>query len=208
MYVCVLCICAYVCILIPYCHTKCKHNGCISSDLCKMFHRFHMSHCRKSFFFFLRFYFIFRQGREGEREGEKHQCVVASCTPPTGNLAHNPGMCPDWDSNQWTFSLLASTQSTEPHQPGPKVILHSYQRTSDLITEYRKLVIHNICHRWSPGTEIHFHTDFYCRQHQRTNVLWSILAPRARFYPGLTPLLMIPWYLHIFTLIILWNRWW
>ena len=49
----------------------------------------------------LRFYlFIFRQkGREGEREEEKHQCVVASHVAPTGDLACNPGMCPDWDSN-------------------------------------------------------------------------------------------------------------
>ena len=29
----------------------------------------------------------------GEREGEKHQCVVASCVPPTGDLAYNPDMC-------------------------------------------------------------------------------------------------------------------
>ena len=43
--------------------------------------------------------FIFRQrGKEGEREGEKHQCVVASRMPTTKNLAHNPGMCPDWES--------------------------------------------------------------------------------------------------------------
>ena len=36
-------------------------------------------------FIFKDFYlFIFRQrGREGEREGEKQQCVVASCMPPT-----------------------------------------------------------------------------------------------------------------------------
>ena len=33
-------------------------------------------------------------GMEGGREGEKHQCVVASCESPTGNLACNPGMCP------------------------------------------------------------------------------------------------------------------
>ena len=26
-------------------------------------------------------------------------CVVASCTLPTGNMALNPGMCPDWESN-------------------------------------------------------------------------------------------------------------
>ena len=47
--------------------------------------------------FFLDFiYFVFRErGREGEREGEKHPCVVASEAPPTADLAHNPGMCPD-----------------------------------------------------------------------------------------------------------------
>ena len=36
-----------------------------------------------SFFFFFKILFIFRQrGMEGEREGEKHQCVVASHVPP------------------------------------------------------------------------------------------------------------------------------
>ena len=34
------------------------------------------------------------KGREREREGEKHQYVVASHMPRTGDLAHNPGMCP------------------------------------------------------------------------------------------------------------------
>ena len=44
--------------------------------------------------------FIFRErGREGEREGEKHQCVLASHTPPTEDLAHNPGMCLNWELN-------------------------------------------------------------------------------------------------------------
>ena len=32
--------------------------------------------------------------------GEKHQCVVAPHMSPTGDLAHNPGMCPDWELNQ------------------------------------------------------------------------------------------------------------
>ena len=45
---------------------------------------------------FLKILFISREKRkEGEREGEKHQCVVASCAPPSGDLARNPGMCPD-----------------------------------------------------------------------------------------------------------------
>ena len=69
--------------------------------------------------FFERFHlFIFRQrGREGEREGEIHQCVVASRVPPAGDLAYNPGMYPNWESNWQPSGLQAGTQSTEPHQP-------------------------------------------------------------------------------------------
>ena len=67
----------------------------------------------------LKILFIFRErGRQGEREREKHQCVVASRAPPTGDLAHNGGMCPDQESNWWPFGSQASTQSTEPHWPG------------------------------------------------------------------------------------------
>ena len=57
-------------------------------------------------------------GREERREGEKHQCVVARHTPPTRDLAHNPGTCPDWESNQQPFGSQAGAQSTEPPQPG------------------------------------------------------------------------------------------
>ena len=46
-------------------------------------------------FLIFKIYFFRKRGRKGEREGEKHQCVVASHTPPTGDLACNPGMCPD-----------------------------------------------------------------------------------------------------------------
>ena len=60
----------------------------------------HFNDKRHSFYKKDFFKFIFRErGREGEREGEKHQWVVASCTPHTGDLAHNPGMCPDWELN-------------------------------------------------------------------------------------------------------------
>ena len=38
--------------------------------------------------------------------------------PLVGNLAHNPDMCPDWESSQQPFDSQASTQSTETHQPG------------------------------------------------------------------------------------------
>ena len=72
------------------------------------------------YLFLKKILFIFRKrGREGEREAEKHQCVVASCTPPTGDLAHDAGICPDRESNQGPLGLQAHTQSTKPHQPGP-----------------------------------------------------------------------------------------
>ena len=73
------------------------------------------------FFFLFKkiFLFIYFQGgRQGEREGEKHQCVVASLMPPTGDLARNSGMCADCVSNQRPFGSQAGTQSTEPQQPG------------------------------------------------------------------------------------------
>ena len=56
------------------------------------------------FFFFKDFIYLFlERGREGERAGEKHQCAIASHKPLTGDLAQNPGMCPDWESNQRPF---------------------------------------------------------------------------------------------------------
>ena len=45
--------------------------------------------------------------------------MAASGTTPTGDLACNPGLCPDWESNQEPFYMQAGTQATEPHQPGP-----------------------------------------------------------------------------------------
>ena len=63
------------------------------------------------------FIYLFLERGKG-REKEKHQCVVASHTPPSGDLACNPGMCPDWESNLQPLGLQVSTQSTEPHQPG------------------------------------------------------------------------------------------
>ena len=47
---------------------------------------------------FIYLFIYFREGN-GEREGENHQRVIASCVPLTGELAHDPGMCSDWESN-------------------------------------------------------------------------------------------------------------
>ena len=86
-------------------------------------------------FFCKRFYlFTFRERRrEGEREGEKHQCVrdhrsVASCSPPTWDLACSPGMCPTWPSSHWSLRSHIGAQSTEPNQPGLCFILHCCYR--------------------------------------------------------------------------------
>ena len=63
-------------------------------------------------------YLFFGEGKGGRKRAKKHQCVVVSCAPPTGDLACNPGMCPDWESNQTPFgSQWCST--TEPFEPGP-----------------------------------------------------------------------------------------
>ena len=55
---------------------------------------------------------------ERGREEEKHQCVLASHMPPTGDLTRSPGMCSDWELNQRLFGSQAGTESTEPYQPG------------------------------------------------------------------------------------------
>ena len=45
-------------------------------------------------------------------------CDCLTHTHPTGDLACNPGICPDWESNWQPFGSQARTQSTELHQPG------------------------------------------------------------------------------------------
>ena len=40
-------------------------------------------------------YLLSERGEGREKEGDKHQCVVASHAPPTEDLARNPGLCPD-----------------------------------------------------------------------------------------------------------------
>ena len=74
------------------------------------------------FLLLLRFYlFIFRErGKEGEREGEKQQCVVASCAPPTGDLARNRGMCP------------TGSQTSYLHKPALNPLSHTSQGCSNV----------------------------------------------------------------------------
>ena len=61
------------------------------------------------FLFFLKILFIFRErGRRREREGNISVWLPLAC-PQMGNLACNPGMCPDWETNQQRFGSQAST---------------------------------------------------------------------------------------------------
>ena len=51
-------------------------------------------------------------------DGERsiHQLLLIHIL--TGNLAHNPGMCPDLASNQLPFTLWVDSQPTKLHQLG------------------------------------------------------------------------------------------
>ena len=74
--------------------------------------------------FFSSNYLFLERGEEKEKERERNINVWLPLTHlRTIDLTCNPGMCPDWELNQWLFGLQASTQSTEPHQPGLQTIV-------------------------------------------------------------------------------------
>ena len=119
------------------------------------------------FLFFLKLFTFRDKGRKGEREGAKHQCVVASSMPPTGDLACNTGMCPDWESNWRPFGFQASTQSTESHQPGHHMLfkekwpIRGWDATCIFI--------------WPSSHLYHLHAylfPFLCVQHQQWHCLF------------------------------------
>ena len=62
--------------------------------------------------------------RQRESVGEKHQCVVSSHVPPTGDLARNPGMCPEWESpGDPLVDRLAFNPLTHTARAGRELIL-------------------------------------------------------------------------------------
>ena len=69
--------------------------------------------------FFLRFYLFLDRRERMEKERERNINVwLLLMLPLTGDLAHSPGMCPDWESSQRPFGSQEGAQSTEPRQPG------------------------------------------------------------------------------------------
>ena len=69
--------------------------------------------------FFKRFYLFLETG-EGRRKRGRETSIggLLHAPPLLGTRPHNPGTCPDWESNWRPFSSQASTPSTEPHHQG------------------------------------------------------------------------------------------
>ena len=60
--------------------------------------------CTLLYFFFNFIYLFLERGEGRETERERNINVwLPLMWPPTGDLACNPGMCPDWESNQRPF---------------------------------------------------------------------------------------------------------
>ena len=81
---------------------------------------------------FLKRFFIYiflERGEEKEKEKERNINVqdkyqsVTSHTPTTRNLVHNPGMCPDWELNQWPYGSCNDTQPTDTPVRDRQIIL-------------------------------------------------------------------------------------
>ena len=85
-----------------------------------------MNFCQKKLKLFKRFLFSFFQREEKGRRKRGRQtsmCGCLSCAAPhhPPDLAWNPGMYPDWETNHWPFGSQAGTQSTETHQSGQEI---------------------------------------------------------------------------------------
>ena len=63
-------------------------------------------------------YFLVLEREKGGRKGEKYWSVVCS-TPPTGDLARNPGLCTDQESNRWSFTLWDNAHPLSHTSQGP-----------------------------------------------------------------------------------------
>ena len=78
---------------------------------------FYRQHIVGSWFKKIFFKFIFRERRRERNISVQESQSVAPQMPPTGDLAHYPDMCSNWELNRWPFNSWACPQSTETHQP-------------------------------------------------------------------------------------------
>ena len=71
--------------------------------------------------------------------------------PPTWDLACNPGICSDWESNLGPFGLQDGTQSTEPHQPGSynallkKLLYHYFTIFKNILINISMYILYFLC---------------------------------------------------------------
>ena len=75
-----------------------------------------------SLFFLLRFYLFYFLERGDGREKERQRNInvwLPLTWPPTGDLACNPGMCPDWESNWWPFGSQLELNPLSYTSQGP-----------------------------------------------------------------------------------------
>ena len=63
-------------------------------------------------------------------------------TPP-GDRTCNPGMCPDWESNQRPFTLQDGAQPREPHWSGLYLLFEKTNKHILLYEKYLKLFLHH-----------------------------------------------------------------
>ena len=69
--------------------------------------------------------------RQGERDEERHQCAIASCAPPTGDLPNNPGLC--WRLGIELVTLIGRHSIHWATVAGIFIILFSIPTTENLL---------------------------------------------------------------------------
>ena len=86
-----------------------------------------------SWYFFKDFIYLFSEtGELGETETremlmwEMHPSISCLFNTPTRDLACNPGLCPDWESNWQPFDLQDNAQPNEPHQSELTLLVSLY----------------------------------------------------------------------------------
>ena len=70
-------------------------------------------------------YLLIYREVKGERKRRRETSIGASCSGPTRDGTSNPGICPNWESNQKPFSSQYHSQPTEPRRSGPHCSLFS-----------------------------------------------------------------------------------
>ena len=103
-----LCKCNHTVCNILYLTFPTQHNSLNIHSVCGVYQELFLKKFLKDFI-----YLFLERGERRAKEKERNINVWLPLEEfPTGDLACNPGMCPDWESNQRPFGSQAGTQST------------------------------------------------------------------------------------------------